>query len=142
MWHLIHPVMVHFTVAFLLVGAVGEACGLLRSREGLAGVCSRLTLIGTLSLLPTIVSGVLAVNTFDVRPSASGVLDLHEAGAVATVIVFVGLHFWKGWVGGTLSAGQQKGYAWLLLFGAALVVYGALLGGELTYFNGAGVILD
>ena len=26
--------------------------------------------------------------------------------------------------------------------GAALVTYGALLGGELTYFNGAGVILD
>ena len=52
---------------------------------------------------------------------------------------FLGCLFWKGWVRGEIDGRQRLPYAVALLAGAALVVYGALLGGDLVYSLGVGV---
>ena len=57
MLHLVHPALVHFSVAFLVFGAIAEAGGLLARREALARWGGQLVLVGCVSLVPTIVSG-------------------------------------------------------------------------------------
>jgi len=139
MWHLFHPALVHFTVAFLVVGGCCEAWGMLGRRENLARWGGVLVLIGTLSLLPTLVSGYLAANTVAVSLPAQRVLDAHEANAFALAALLVVAVFWKGWFRGRLPPSQRPWYAVLLLIAVALTVYGALLGGEMVYVHAVGI---
>ena len=139
MLHLIHPALVHFSVAFLVAGGLTEAWGLLRDHPPSERFGATLVLIGTLSLLPTIVSGYLAANSVSVGAQAKATLDAHESNGLLVLGLFVGAHFWKGWSGGTLGPAQRKLYAVLLLAGVLLAAYSALLGGELVYLAGVGV---
>lgn len=139
MLHLFHPAFVHFSVALLIVGGLWEAWGQLTDRERAMRSGGTLTIFGTLSLLPTVVSGYFAANTVPVPPAAKGDFDLHELNGWLVVAVFVGLLFWKGWHRGEVPAGQRRLYGAVLLVGVLLVGLGAFLGGELVYLHGVGV---
>jgi len=140
MLHLFHPAMVHFAVAFLIVGGVGEAWGMLAGRERLARFAGVLVVIGTTSLIPTIVTGYLAANTVELGDAARPVLDAHERNGIFLLGVFVAALFWKGWNRGEIPRTQRPWYAILLLVGVLLAVYSALLGGDLVYNKGVGVL--
>ena len=58
--HLVHPVLVHFTIAFLVVGGLVEAYGIAVARERPERFGGALTVLGTIALVPTIVAGFLA----------------------------------------------------------------------------------
>jgi len=140
MLHLFHPAMVHFSIAFLVVGGAGEAWGLLADRERLMRFCGTLVVIGTLTLIPTIVTGYLAANTVALSDDARPVLDAHERNGVLLLGLFVATLFWKGWTRGRIPRSQRPWYAIVLLLGVLLAAYSALLGGELVYGNGIGVL--
>lgn len=139
MLHLIHPALVHFSVSLLILGGAVEAWALLTRREGPARFGSILVTCGTISLLPTIVTGYLAVNTVELPASAESVLDAHERNGLFLIGLFVGAQFWKGWFRGELPRAQRPFYAMLLIAGVLLAAYSALLGGELVYKLGVGV---
>ena len=96
-------------------------------------------MLGTLSLLPTIVTGYLAANSVDLTPQSEPLVATHENQGLFVLGVFVACQFWKGWYRGEIPAGQRRLYALVLLAGVLLAVYVALLGGELVYLNGVGV---
>ncbi len=136
---LIHPILVHFSVAFLVTGACVEAWGLLRRSERARSLGATLVLAGTVSLVPTIAAGFLAVNSVALGPEAVPVAGRHETTGLLVLATFTVSQFWKGWVRGRIPETQRIAYVVLLLTGVALVVYGALLGGELVYVHGVGV---
>ncbi len=136
--HLIHPPLVHFTVAFLVVGGLCEAFGILRGRERAERFGAVLVLIGTVFLVPTVASGLLAENTVSLR-SGEWDLELHERVGFAILAVFLLGAFAKAWVRGNLTGRMRTAYAILLLIGVALVVAGSLIGGHLVYDHGIGV---
>jgi uncharacterized membrane protein len=140
MLHLFHPAMVHFSVAFLIVGGAGEAWGMLAGRQRLARFSGVLVVIGTLSLIPTIVTGYLAANTVGLGDDARPVLDAHERNGIFLLGVFVAALFWKGWNRGEIPRAQRPWHAILLLVGVLLAVYSALLGGDLVYNKAVGVL--
>lgn len=137
--HLVHPALVHFAVAFLFAGSAVEAAGLLAGRTGPARFGAVLTLVGTLTLIPVLVSGYVAANSLALPDTARRALDLHELNGWLVLGVFVGLLFWKGWYRGAVPESQATLYAAALVAGAILVAYSALLGGELVYVYGVGV---
>lgn len=139
MFHLFHPALVHFAVAFLVGGGLCEAWGLLARRPGLERFGGTLVLIGAASLVPVLFSGYLAANSVDLTPRAAAVLDVHEAVAWLIAAAFVAALFWKGWCRGEIPARQRRLYALLLLLAVLLTAYGALLGGEMVYLHGVGV---
>ncbi len=140
MLHLIHPAFVHFSIALLILGGVIEAAGLFASREPLARFGGTLLVLGTLSLVPTIVTGFLAANTVTPGDGATGLLGSHERNGLLLLGCFVALQFWKAWYRGQLPASQRRLYAVLLLVGVLLVGYSAWLGGQLVYLHGVGVL--
>ena len=142
MLHLIHPILVHFSVALLVVGASSEAWGLLRRSERPHSFGAALVLAGTISLVPTIAAGFLAVNSVSLTSWSEPVAGRHEQTGLLVLAAFLASQFWKGWVGGRIPESQRVAYAALLIAGVALVVYGAFLGGELVYVHGVGVALD
>ena len=106
MLHLFHPALVHFSVAFLVTGAVCEALGIFKGREGLEKFGGTLVLLGTASLLPTLVTGFLAKNSIELPTGAAAVVELHERLELTGSALFLGSQFWKAWGGGRLAAGQ------------------------------------
>lgn len=136
--HLIHPPLVHFTVAFLVVGGLCEAFGILRGRERPERFGAVLVLIGTVFLVPTVASGLLAENTVRVGTGKDD-LELHERIGFAILAVFLLGAFGKAWVRGNLAGRARTVYVVLLVIGVALVILGSLIGGHLVYDHAIGV---
>jgi len=139
MLHLAHPVFVHFTVALLVTGGLVESVGILARRPAAERFGSVLVLAGTVSLLPTLVTGALAAKVLEVRGEAALVLAGHETRGWVLAGWFVALVFWKAWFRGALPGAQRTAYAVLLVVGVVLVLWNGLVGGELVYVHGVGV---
>lgn len=139
MLHLVHPIFVHFSVGFLVAGGIVESLAIFAGWEKAERFAAVLVLAGTVSLVPTVAAGFLAQNVLDIPAAAGPLLERHERTGLWILAVFLVSQLWKGWCGGRLPAGQRRPYAVLLLLGAALVAYGAFLGGEMVYGFGVGV---
>jgi uncharacterized membrane protein len=140
--HLFHPALVHLSVAFLVAGGLCEAGGILGRRAALERFGATLVVVGTLSLLPTIVTGFLAKNSIDLPADAADDLELHERLGLTAAGVFVAVQFWRAWGRGRVSPGQRTAYALVVLAGVVLVVAVAVVGGEMVYVHGVGVARD
>ena len=139
MLHLIHPALLHFSVAFVTVGGACEIVGIVSHREVLERFGVRSLLIGLASLVPTMVSGYLAANTVDVTAEGRLLLDAHERNGWIVLGLLLGSQFWKAWCGGRLSSGQRRLYVVLVAVVVGLMLYGAWLGGQMVYAHGVGV---
>lgn len=138
MLHLIHPAIVHVSVAFLVVGGLVEVGGVLARRESPTRFGGWLVGIGTASLVVTVVTGYLAANTVAVPDEARGLLGAHERNGWILLGLFLLALFWKAWHRGEVGSGRTI-YVLVLLAGIVLTAYSAFLGGKLVYRHGVGV---
>jgi len=139
MLHLLHPPMVHFAVALLVLGGLCEAWGILGGKDRYERFGGVIVLLGTVCLIPTVATGLLAAKTLGAPEGVADDLTLHERVGFAIFGLFVLGAFAKAWVGGTLTGRARAVYAIFLLLGVGLVIYGASLGGHLVYRHGVGV---
>ena len=139
MLHLIHPVFVHVTVSFLIVGGLVEVVGIARRREGVERFGGMLVVLGTASLVPTLVAGFLAQNSLTFGPEASEVVADHERLGLLVFGVFVPLLLMKAWGRGRPPARWRGLYAAGLIVGVLLTVAAAYHGGFMVYELGVGV---
>jgi uncharacterized membrane protein len=139
MLHLIHPALVHVTIAFLIAGGLTEAYGVARRRETAERFGGVLVVVGTLSLLPTIVAGFLAENSLTLSGPGGEAVDNHERLGLVVLGLFVPLLLMKAWGRGRPPEGWRGAYAFGLIAGVAAVVITAYLGGLMVYRLGVGV---
>jgi len=139
---LLHPALVHFSVAFLITGGACEACGIFLGRVNLEKFGGRLVMAGAVSLVPTIVAGYVARNGVGESSEAmTAAMDLHERVGLVLLGVFGLAILWRAWGQGQIPAGHRRVYAVWLILGIAVAAYTAWLGGGLVYIFGAGVSL-
>lgn len=139
MLHLIHPALVHATVAFLILGGLVEAYGIGRHHEAAARFGGALVVLGTVSLVPTIIAGFLAENTLTLSAAAADAVDDHERFGLLAFGVFVPLLLMKAWGRGRPPLRFRGLYAAGLVVGVVLVATAAYLGGLMVYALGVGV---
>lgn len=139
MLHLVHPVLVHFTVAFLVTGGVCEVFGIFRGNERVERFGGALVVLGAIALVPTVASGFLAQNTITPPAGSVPTLELHERFAIIALGVFLVAMLWKGWDRGRVRESNRPMYAVLLAVAVAVLVFVAYLGGRLVYEFGVGV---
>ena len=139
MLHLIHPVLVHATVAFLIVGGLVEAYGIASHRERAARFGGVLVVLGTVSLVPTIIAGFLAENALTLSTAAVDAVDDHERLGLLAFGVFVPLLLMKAWGRGRPPDRFRGLYVAGLIVAVALAVGTAYLGGLMVYELGVGV---
>lgn len=137
--HLVHPALLHFSVAFIIVGGVCEVAGLLSRRDSWARFGGTLLLVGLASLIPTMVSGYLAANTVVVPDGGQALLDGHERNGWILLGLLLGTQFWKAWCRGQFAPGQEKLYAGLIAVVIFFALWAAWLGGQMVYLQGVGV---
>jgi len=137
--HLVHPALVHFTVAFLVAGALLESWGLLRRRPAVARWGGGLTIAGTVALVPTIAAGYLAANSLSVADEAHPVLDRHESLGLMLLGVCLLVALGRAWNRGRIEGRARVPFATGLLAVAILAALAAFYGGQLVYVLGVGV---
>ncbi|MDH3626124.1 MAG: DUF2231 domain-containing protein [Acidobacteriota bacterium] len=133
-----HPAVVHFSIAFLAAGGAVGCLGYLSRRPRWIRVGHQLLAVGSLCLLPTLVTGYLAANSVTTGAVATELLADHEvAGWILTGCAAITL-LWLGSYRGEIPAGQRNPFAiWLAILVSA-VLYAALLGGKLVYIYQVG----
>ncbi len=139
MLHLIHPVLVHATVAFLIVGGLVEAYAIARRHASAERFGSVLVVLGTVSLLPTIAAGFLAENSLTLSAAAADAVEDHERLGLLVLGVFLPLLLLKAWGRGRPRERWRGLYAAGLMVGVALAVAAAYVGGLMVYRLGVGV---
>jgi uncharacterized membrane protein len=137
--HLIHPVVVHATVSFLIVGGLIEVYGIGRRRETAERFGGAMVVLGTVLLAPTIVAGYLAANSLTLRAAAAEAVDDHERLGLLVLGVFVPLLVVKAWGRGRPPARVRGFYAAGLVVGVLLAAATAYAGGLMVYELGVGV---
>jgi uncharacterized membrane protein len=137
--HLIHPVFVHVTVSFLIVGGLVEVFGIARRRDGAERFGGLLVVLGTASLVPTLVAGFLAENSLTLGQEASEAVADHERLGLLAFGVFLPLLLMKAWGRGRPPARWRGHYAAGVLVGVGLTVAAAYQGGFMVYELGVGV---
>jgi len=139
MLHLLHPILVHATVSFLIVGGAVEAFGIGRGRQGAERFGGTLVTLGTALLVPTIVAGYLAQNTLTLNTAQASAVDGHERYGLMVLGAFIPLLSLKAWGRGRPPANLRAVYVGLLLIGVALAATAAYAGGIMVYELGVGV---
>jgi uncharacterized membrane protein len=137
--HLIHPALVHVTIAFLIVGGLVEAYGIGRRRDAAARLGGTLVVLGTISLVPTIAAGFLAENSLTLSDAAASAVDDHERLGLLVLGVFAPLLVVRAWGRGRPPERWRGLYAWGLILGVATAVAAAYVGGLMVYQLGVGV---
>lgn len=132
----LHPAIVHFPIALLVVSVLLDACGVLLRREGL-------TQAGFLTLaLGSIGAGLAALTgpAEEARDTAAqSALLLHELLALGTVVVCLALVGLRIGNAAGLHGTAVYGYLALGLVLVVAVVATGYVGGQLTYTHGVGV---
>jgi uncharacterized membrane protein len=135
-WEL-HPVLIHFPIAFLLGGLLIDLVARFRPRESLTRVASGLLIAGVLSGIAAALAGVISYFTVPAHTEAAHEqMDMHLVLASAALVLFAGVAIvrWRRRTQPASAAALSTG-----LMGAALLIGAAFLGGRIVYEGGAGI---
>lgn len=135
----LHPVLVHFPIALLLLAVALEATGFFIRNERLAWTARLILLLGIVSTLFTFVCG----NFAEIWAARSGIsqeaLEFHEFLATITSWLFVGLTAWRLW----MNAQTRRFWRglWILAATGACILLGFTghYGAMLVYEHGAAI---
>lgn len=138
----IHPLVVHFPIALLVIAVLFDITRLLfKKQDWLHNTIVALYAIGTVGLIAAFISGRQAVNTVSVTGEAIPVVTTHEDWALYTMIfftLFTLLRLWSWW------KEFDEGWVRPALIIPALIGIGMLwhtgeLGAQLVFKHGVGV---
>ena len=135
----LHPLIIHFPIALLLVAAVLELIAAWGKKPEFSRAGWWNQIAGTAGLLLAVASGLFAESTARIGEDARELFERHEQIAFAATALFALLFFWR-----MASRGQMPSRGrWLFLVclaaGAGLLLAGAFTGGELVYRHGLGL---
>lgn len=135
----IHPLLVHFPIALLLVSVAFSWAGRLRQSKGLEQAAWYTLLVGLAATLLAVISGFVAARGVPAESPAMATLTIHRLLGIIVLVVF-GLQAVCAWRSqGVYSRNKRILHTAIQAIGVALVVAVGFLGGELVYTFGVGV---
>ncbi len=137
----LHPMIVHFPIALLIIGFLSDFVGLIVKKNFFSTAGFYLLILGAAGVLAAYLSGNLAGDGVTEVGTLGQALETHESAATLTLwliaaaaIVRIGLVLMKKY------SGLLKGVAFaLLLLGVASIARTGYYGGELVFKHAAGV---
>ncbi|MDZ8119707.1 DUF2231 domain-containing protein [Pontiella agarivorans] len=140
----IHPMIVHFPIALLLVGFMSDLIGLVTRRAFFNHCGFYLLILGTVGVVAAYLSGEYAGDGMPEAGAMGQALELHESAAELTLWLVSGTALVR--IAAVLLKkykGVVKAVALLLfLVGVLSVARTGYYGGELVFKHAAGVQLD
>ncbi len=137
----IHPLFVHYPIAFLSVFFLVELIGTVFKREGLRRAASWFLFLGTLGAIAAVAAGLRAAATVEHAEEVHAILNAHARLGIAVLSLALVLSFWRvfGKRGLLLSGKARLVYLFAAFVMVVAMTFGADLGGLMVYRYGVGV---
>lgn len=136
----LHPFVLHYAIALLVVGPALDMAGLLLRRESLLAAGRWNTILGAAALLLTVLSGLSAKASLGAHSAAgASLLALHQALGLLALAVWIPVAVWRIASKLALPLRARTIYLSLAFAGAALLLIQAALGSALVYWHGVGL---
>ncbi len=135
----IHPLVVHFPIAFLLAFFLMDLLGTVFKKNNWRELATGLLYLGTISAALAVTFGLIAESTVDHGENVHLILERHEFFGFSVLCLSITLSIWR-----LISSEITKGLAnvvFILLAGLLniLMMLGADLGGLMVYKYGVAV---
>jgi uncharacterized membrane protein len=138
--HTLHPFVVHFPIALLTFCLLFELAAWFGRRPALSQIGWWLQFIGTLGVIASVLSGVVAeASGGTALLRAAETFERHEQLAFGVSVVFAVLIFFRFSSHRKLPPGWPRLYLGVLAVTVALLLATGWLGGELVFTYGVGV---
>ena len=135
----VHPMVVHFPIAFLLGFLFVEMLAAVRQSQAMAQVASGLLYLGALGAVLAATAGIVAEHTVPHGEAVHDIMERHEWLGLSVTSLSIILAFWR-YVGGSTLMGMSRGMHWFIACVMAVCLFfGADLGGLMVYQHGVGV---
>jgi len=135
----LHPRVVHFPIALLVVGMLLVVASLHPRARHFQGWGWLNVALGWMALFPAIFTGLIAQSVANMGPAVANVVNWHISAALGTLVVFGYVLYERL----RHPDGVQGEARWRILVGFAvglgLLVMTGELGGRLVYWYGVGV---
>lgn len=148
-WHLlggletlgtnVHPVLLHFPIAFLVGYLITELYGLVFGKPGSRQLASGLLYLGAFAAVVTVVSGLLAAEQVPHGAEVHEIMEWHQRAGITVATLSSLLAIWRG-IGGIPSSVMAISLSLMVsLVISGVLFLGADMGGEMVYKHGVGV---
>ena len=135
----IHPMLVHFPIAFLSAFFALDLLGTLAKKPSWRNVASWLLYFGTVSAVFTVTAGFIAASTVAHGVEVHAIMERHEHLGVSVLSLAALLSAWRLKSGGIIQGGANSFYLILAALLCVLMALGADLGGLMVYHYGVAV---
>ncbi len=141
---LLHPMLVHFPIALLIVGFLSDLAGLIAKRPFFTRSGMYLSLLGALGVIAAYVSGTIAGDGLSEAGALKQALERHEGAAELTLWITLLAAVTRAVVVLMKERGARLLWIALVLAAAAVgsVARTGYYGGELVFKHAAGVRLS
>ncbi len=135
----IHPLIVHFPIAFLIAFFVIDLIGAMVNSDQWRKLASGLLYLGAISAAAAVAAGLNAEGTIEHGKNVHLIMERHEFLGISILCLSVFLSLWR-----LLSGGIVRGVAnlFFMMFSVLLtilILLGADLGGMMVYKHGVAV---
>lgn len=135
----VHPLLLHFPIAFLMAYLALETYGLLFQKPTARRFASGLLNLGGLAALVTVISGLIAGGLEPHNAIVHNIMEWHERAGITVTIIALSLILWRAF-GGLPESPMAITLNLLLSFlMGGLLLIGADLGGQMVYQHGVAV---
>ncbi len=135
----VHPLLVHFPIAFFTFFVLIDFAGSLFGRQSWRQAASWLLYLGTLMAAATVAAGLEAAATVPHGDDVHAIMERHKHLGVSILGLSTVLSFWRLFSGGLIRGGANVLYLIMALILGVLVVFAADLGGLMVYKYGVAV---
>jgi uncharacterized membrane protein len=135
----IHPLFVHFPIAFFTAFFLFDLFGTVAKKEKLRYVASCLLYLGTIAAAFTVVAGLFAADSVEHGEDVHDIMERHEHIGIAVLSLSLFLSAWRLKQWGLHSKSGNTLFLFLAAFLCVLLSLGADLGGLMVYQHGVSV---
>jgi uncharacterized membrane protein len=135
----VHPLIVHFPIAFLTAFLLLEVSGLALRKPAVRQVASGMLYLGALSAVAAAGAGLVAEASVPHGAAVHEIMEWHERAGLTVATLSVILALWRYLAHARFSSMAQALHLFVAGLIAVCLVFGADLGGLMVYQYGVGV---
>ncbi len=135
----IHPLLVHFPIAFLSVFFILDVIGTLAKKPQWRAVAGWFLYIGSIAAVFTVIAGFIAAGSVIHGGNVHEIMESHEHFGLSVLSLSIALSAWRIKSGGLIRGGANSLFLLLAAMLCVLMLLGADLGGLMVYQYGVAV---
>ena len=135
----IHPLLVHFPIAFLSAFFALDLVGTLAKKSQWRSVASWFLYFGTVAAVFTVIAGLIAASSVAHGQNVHDIMDRHEQIGLSVLSLATVLSIWRMKSGALIRGGANSFFLILSALLCVLMMLGADLGGLMVYKYGVAV---